>query len=290
MHDPYSVLGVPRDADVDSIRRAYRRLARTHHPDVNDAPEAETRFKEVGAAYAILSNPEKRRLFDRFGEAGLRAGGDPAQGSPHGQPFAGDFDDLLDSLFGGGRGHRGPMPGRDVKLRLTIGLLLAVTGGEAVAHVPQPRGRPEEVSIRVPAGVEDGARLRLPGRGHPPPAGGPCGDLIVEIRVAAHALLRRCGDDLELDLPITVLEALEGATVGAPTPTGDVRVGVPRGARNGQRLRLRGRGVQKPGSAGDLYLVLRVAAPDATDDPGVLAAARALEAAYRTPVRADLTL
>lgn len=287
MKDPYAVLGVPRDADADAIRKAYRGLARKHHPDVSDAPDAEARFKEISAAHALLSDPEKRQLYDRFGEAGLRAGGDPTRGGA-GAGFGGPgFDDILESLFGG---RRGPVSGQDVRMRTTVDLLTAVRGGEITVGVPQPHGPPNHLKVKVPAGLADGTRMRLRGQGRPPRGGGPCGDLLLEIAVAPHPLLRRHGDDLELDLPITVYEALTGATVTVPTPHGDVRVGVPAGARAGQRLRVKGRGVVRDDRAGDLFLVLRVAAPDPTEDPGVLAAAAALEPAYLRPVRADLTL
>lgn len=292
MKDPYTVLGVPRDADADTIRKAFRKLARKHHPDKSKAEDAEERFKEISAAHELLSDPEKRALYDRFGEAGLRAGGDPRRpGAGQGMP-PGGMEDILEALFGGGvrTGRRRTSRGANQRARLAIDLMTAIMGGERRLRVGRPGGRHESLTVKIPAGVGDGDTLRLRGQGHPPPGGGTCGDLHVQLRVRSHPLLRRRGDDLELDVPITVLESMEGGSATVPTPTGAVKLTIPRGARSGQRMRLRGRGVQRPGRPGDLYVILRVAAPEPTEDPGVLAAARALEQAYVQPVRQDLQL
>ena len=279
MRDPYSVLGVERGADAETIRKAFKKLARTWHPDVNKAPEAEARFKEVNAAYDLLGDEEKRKNFDRFGEASTRAGFDPNQA--HGFPFGGggiDVDDLLGSLFGAG--GRGPRRGQDQSIQLAVPFMDTVLGAKTSVTVLRPDGRRESLEVPVPAGARDGGRVRLKGQGLPPRGGGPCGDLIVELSVRAHPLLRRVDEaDLEMDLPVTVLEALEGATLTVPTPTGDVKVKIPARVRTGTRLRIKGRGVQRKGVAGDLYLVLRPEVPD-TDAAAAVEAARALEATY----------
>ncbi|HHO54666.1 MAG TPA: hypothetical protein ENK18_28265 [Deltaproteobacteria bacterium] len=295
MRDPYSVLGVDRRADADTIRKAYRKLARQWHPDINREPGAEERFKEINAAYEILGDVEKRRMWDRFGEASTRPGFDASrtrswQGAGQGPGFSGevDFEDLLGSFFGGGF-ERGPRRGSDQQLELTIDLLTTVRGGERSITIRRPDGRRETLNVPIPAGASDGGKVRLKGQGLPPRGGGPCGDLIVRLRVTEHPLLKRIDDDLELEVPITVLEAIRGGTITVPTPTGDIRLTLPAGVRSGTRMRVRGRGVQRRGAAGDLYVVIRPTVPASTD-PEVLTAAERIELAYTTDPRADLKL
>jgi DnaJ-class molecular chaperone len=295
MRDPYSVLGVPRNADADAIRKAYKKLARQWHPDVNKSSGAEERFKQINAAYDILGDETKRANFDRYGEASTRAGFDPRQaggfgGGMGGFDFGGgvDVDDLLGSLFGAG-GRSGPRRGRDQTLELHVDFMTVVLGGRPKVSVRRPDGRAESLDVPIPAGASDGGKVRLRGQGLPPRGGGPCGDLLVKLSVRPHPVLRRDGDDLEMDVPITVLEALQGASITVPTPTGDVKLKVPAGASSGTRMRIRGRGVQRKGRPGDLYLVLRPEVP-ATASDEVLAAARALEEAYDGDVRGELRL
>ncbi|MEZ4236005.1 MAG: DnaJ C-terminal domain-containing protein [Myxococcota bacterium] len=301
MPDPYQVLGVDRGADADTLRKAYRKLAKEWHPDVNKSPRAEQRFKEINQAYDILGDAEKRRLYDEFGEASTRTGFDPARARAYrrGRGFGGgglgggaggygggiDMEDLLGSMFGGERVRRGV----DQHLELTVDFMSTVLGGERVIHVRRPDGRSEQLKVPIPAGARDGGKVRLRGQGLPPRGGGPCGDLVVILRVLEHPHLRRDEDDLELEVPITVLEALQGASITVPTPTGDVRLTVPAGVRSGTRMRIPGRGIQKRGTPGDLYLILRPVVPE-TEDPAVLAAAETIERAYGGPVRGDLRL
>jgi curved DNA-binding protein len=294
MRDPYSVLGVSRGADQAEIRKAYKKLARQWHPDVNKAANAEDRFKEVNAAYDILGDEDKRKNFDRFGEASTRTGFDPnaaqGRGGFGGFDFGGgvDVDDLLGSLFGaraGGRPRRGP----DQSLDLTISFLESVTGVKKPMSLRRPDGRVEPLEIPIPAGAKDGGRVRLKGQGLPPRGGGPCGDLVVQLTVKPHPLLHRNGDDLELEVPVTFKEAMLGATITVPTPTGDVKVKVPAGVRSGTRLRVKGRGVQRRGTPGHLYLVLRPEVPDQTS-PELEALADATDALYSAPVRQKLVL
>lgn len=302
MNDPYRVLGVDRGADSDAIRKQFKKLARQFHPDVNKAPDAEDRFKEINTAYGILGDEDKRKAWDEFGEVSTRPGFDAEKARQYrqsgGNPFGrggvefefggGDMDDLLSSLFAGG-GVGGRMRrGQDVRAAMTVDFMTSILGGERELTVPRPNGSSDRIKVRIPPGVRDGGKLKIAGQGLPPRGGGPCGDLHLELSVPEHPNLRRVGDDLEMDLPLTVLEAMAGASITVPTPTGDVKVTVPAGSKVGQRLRLKGRGVQKS-VPGHLVLVLQPT-PPVSEDPEVLEAARKLEAAYTEDVRAGLTL
>lgn len=291
--NPYDVLGVPRDADDDTIRKAFRKAARKYHPDLNKAPGAEARFKAVNAAHDVLSDPEKRKLYDTFGEASTQPGFDPAAGRGfRGNPFAGqgfggnfqggqvDLGDLLGSMFGAGGGRARTRKAPEAEITLQLDLLEALRGGDREVTVRDATGGVRALRVPIPAGARDGGKVRLKASG----VGG--GDLIVHLRVAEHPILRRIGDDLEMDLPITVAEALRGGNIVVPTPGGDVRVTIPPNARAGARLRLRGRGPGREGGAGDLFLVLRVTVPEHSTD-AALAAADALEPLYGD-VRAGL--
>jgi curved DNA-binding protein len=273
--DLYEVLGVARSASADEIKRAFKKLARKHHPDVNpDDKAAEERFKELSFAADVLGDPEKRRRYDEFGHEGLAQGFDPEQarawkrwseGARHrpsgGAPGGPDLDDLLGELFGErGRGRRsGPRRGRDIESELTIDLLDAALGRELRIGLPE-RG---EVSVRIPRGAQDGDRVRLPGLGERGPAGGEDGDLYLTLHVREHAVLVRRGADLELELPVSIPELVRGAEVEVPTPDGVAAVKIPAGSPSGRRLRLRGKGGYARGSAqrGDLYLRLQAVLP-----------------------------
>ncbi|MEQ1505056.1 MAG: DnaJ C-terminal domain-containing protein [Myxococcota bacterium] len=312
MRDPYTVLGVDRGADADTVRKAYRRLAKEWHPDLNKAPRAEERFKEINTAYEIVGDAEKRKLWDEFGEASTKTGFDPARarafrgGGGGAGGFRGGFDgggaggidieELLGSMFGGadrggmGAGFdRGPRRGVDQTFELTVDFMTTVLGGERVISIRRPDGTSERLTVPIPAGARDGGKVRLRGQGLPPRGGGPCGDLVVVLRVLEHPHLRRDENDLELEVPITVSEALRGAAITVPTPTGDVKLTIPAGVTAGTRMRIKGRGVQKRGEPGDLYLVLRPTVP-ASADPEVLEAAERIERAYAEPVRSKLKL
>lgn len=309
--DPYRELGVARDADAGEIRQRFRTLAKQYHPDVNKDPGAEDRFKRISQAYEIIGDDDKRALWDEFGELSLRPGFDADQarrfsrsgmgGGGFGGGFGGggfggggfqdlfrgagggvNVEDLLGSMFGaGGRPQPRAAKGRDMDSEVEIDLLTAVTGGEISLRLPGQSGL---VQVQIPAGVKEGGKLRLQGKGYPPPGGGACGDLYLLLHIRPHPLYQRDGDDLTLEVPVTVLEAMEGTQLTVPTPTGEVRVTLP--PRAG-RLRLKGRGVQRPGKPGDLFLTTRVVPPD-LDDPAFIEAARALEAAYDGDVRARL--
>jgi DnaJ-class molecular chaperone len=310
---------VAKDADADAIRKAYRKLARQYHPDVNPGDQAaEDRFKEISEAYAVLSEPDKRRNYDEFGEVSLEGGFDAdaarrareafgarfGAGEPEGAgPFGGfegfggqtfEFGDLDDLL---GRLHRrrgaGGLRGGDVHAILELDFLEAARGGEkrVTIAVPDERGQPrtETITVRIPAGVADGGSIRLPGKGAPGLAGGPPGDLFAEIHVRPHPVFRREGRDLVVEVPVTVTEAVRGARVEVPTLEGRATVTVPPGTDAGRKLRLRGKGVPDPGGGapGDLYVIVRIVVPKGLDG-AARAALDALERFEPADPRKDL--
>ena len=271
MVDPYRILGVSRTADADTIRAAFRRLARKYHPDVSTAPNAEERFKQVSEAYAILSDPQRKQQHQRHGSRG------PAS-SPHGTNSAPDLQDLFHDLFGGKKKHARPSKGQHRRGELTLPFLDAVQGTTVTMTLDGPDVRNGRLQVKVPSGASNGDTLRIRGRGYPPRGGGPCGDLLVSLHVTPHPLLKRDGLHLEMPFPMTVLEALEGGVFDVPTPSGKVQANVPPGAHCGQRIRLKGRGVTKGNKKGDLFLIVRVEVPSPT--PESLEAARKLDAHY----------
>jgi DnaJ-class molecular chaperone len=274
MRDPYDVLGVQKTDSASAIRTAYRKLAKKHHPDVNPGkPEAAETFKEITAAYDILSDADKRARFDR-GEIDAAGNEVPPQ-----RPFYRDSDPAgrgkyqadvspedLDSIFahafggsgffrpgaGGGGGQRFTARGADAHYTLTVGFLDAANG--TTRRITLPEGR--TLDVRIPAGVHDGHILRLKGQGMPGLGGGPAGDALVEIAIAPHPLFRREGDDIIIELPVTVQEAILGATLEVPTIKGSVRLTVPPNSGTGTRLRLRGRGIGQGHQFVQLHVVL----------------------------------
>ncbi len=317
--DLYEILGVPRTATAEEIKKAYRRLAKKHHPDVNPGNKAaEEKFKEASAAFEVLSDEKRRKLYDEFGADALRTGFDEKraeeyrrwkrQGAPQGgMPFdfgdfrtvnvgdmgSFDFGSIFGDLFGGGaargraHGRRAPFqtPGADALATVEIPLRDAVLGAERDLRV---EGR--TLRVKIPPGVGDGSRIRLAGQGGPGAGGGPAGDLFLEVKVTRHPHVRREGKDLFLDLPVTVPEAVSGAEVRLPTFEGPVSLRVPRGAQSGMRLRLRGKGLPdvKGGPRGDLYAVVQVVLPQASD--AVEQAVRPLAALYEGDPRAGISL
>jgi curved DNA-binding protein len=287
--DLYAALGVSRTASDDEIRKAYRRLARRHHPDVNPGDKkAEDRFKEISFAYDVLSDPEKRTRYDEFGMQGLQPGFDPEQArafrrwqegasrSPGRESFEAfgeevDLDELLSRLGGlGGLGgferggfRGGALRGRDAHAEVEVDFLDAALGREVRVEIAG-RGT---LRVRVPPGAGEGTRVRLAGQGEPGPGNGPAGDLYLRLRVRPHPFFRREGDDLSLDLPVTVPELVLGAEVPVPTPEGTASVRIPPHARPGQRLRLRGKGAARraAGGRGDLYVRLVAELPEGRD-------------------------
>lgn len=289
--DYYEVMGVGRDATQDDIKRAYRKLARKYHPDVNKASDAETHFKELGEAYAVLKDPEKRAAYDELGE-NWQSGQDfrPPPDWGAGFEFSGSgFDgpgdaahsDFFDALFGSGsragfdaaasRGFQAR--GEDHHARVLIDLTDAYDGATRNISLRTPEldatGRvvtkDRTLNVNIPKGVRQGQRIRLSGQGSPGHGGGKAGDLYLEIEFRPHPFYKADGKNIHLDLPVTPWEAALGATVKVPTPAGAVDLKIPAGARNGQRLRLKARGIPAK-SPGDFYVILSITLPPADSD------------------------
>lgn len=282
--DYYNILGVARDATKDDIKRAYRKLARKYHPDISKEANAEEKFKEVGEAYEVLKDPEKRAAYDRLG-SGWKAGEEfrPPPGWEGGFEFGGGgftggdtsaFSDFFSSLFGGGLGGFGRQQsgfwsrGQDHYARVMIDLEDAFHGATRSISLQIPKvdekGRvfrtQKTLNVRIPKGIKPGQHIRLAGLGSPGMQGGKPGDLLLEVAFVPHRLFRVEGANLYMNLPIAPWEAALGATVKVPTPTGKVDLKVPAGSETGRKLRLKGRGI--PGNTpGDLYVVLQIVTP-----------------------------
>lgn len=293
----YEVLGVAKDAKPDAIRSAYRKLARKHHPDVNPGDKkAEERFKKIATAYEVLSDDKRRAAYDEFGEESLQGGFDADKAREYAKwqrvrqqqrptGFEGgpvEFD--LSELFGGGR-RGGPRRGRDLHATVELGLRDALRGAEVSLEIPDQG----TVRVRIPPGADTGSTIRVPGKGSPGAGGAPAGDLVIETEVRPHPHLRREGLDLHLTLPVTLEEAYNGASIDVPTFEGAIVLKIPPRSQNHAKLRLRGKGVARKETRGDLIVELDVRMPDKPDD-ALAEALRASRAAYSVPVREELKL
>lgn len=267
MRDPYTVLGIERSASADAVKKAYRRLAKKHHPDLHagDKRAAET-IKEINAAYDLLSDPAKRARFDR-GEIDANGAEQRAysyhEGGDGGSPFSRDFgaDDIFADLFGRGKRQSGRMRGSDLRASLEVSFLDAALG--ARRRVMRD-GR--SLDVVIPPGTENGQTLRLKGQGGAGLGGGPAGDMFFEIRVLPHPRFQRDGEDIVMDLPITLAEAALGAKVTVSLLEGKVALNIPKGANTGTKLRVRGKGIpRRDGSRSDVYVVLSVMMPPDVD-------------------------
>src|SRR6266851_2556220 len=297
MRDPYEVLGVPRGASAAAIKNAYRKLAKKHHPDNNkNDPKSAARFSEINSANEIIGDEDKRKQFDR-GE--IDAEGKPRfQGFPGGDPRArrgpggfethtfrtgaagpggvggGGFEDILNSMFGGAAA-RGARPGGgntfefdtggialdlDLNVTMTVSLEEAVKGAEKRVRLPTGK----ELDVKIPAGVASGQQIRLKGQGETAPGHRP-GDLLITVSIAPHPFFKVDGSDLRVDLPITLYEAVLGGKVRVPTLGSAVELSIPKNTSSGRTFRLKGKGLPKPGAAGDLYVTTRIILPDGND-------------------------
>jgi DnaJ-class molecular chaperone len=332
--DFYKLLEVAADASPEEIQKAYRRLARKYHPDLNpDDKSAQQKFKDIQNAYDVLNDPEKRKMYDQFGPDFHRMGGDPFGGGaypggggaypggggaypggggeadyekyfrgggagPQGGFGFGSLDELLKQFGGGARtGGRGrgqtaspATQGADLRTELAVPFQTAALGGTAALNVVRG-GKEETIQIKIPPGVTSGKKMRLRGQGNPGSFGGPNGDLIVLLHVAPHPHFRRNGNNLELSLPISLKEAIMGATVDVPTPNGTVALKIPPGSSGGRRLRIRGQGaLSSSGPPGDLYVELQIRLPERLLEseqrsPELQNALDQLDSMYREPMR-----
>jgi len=297
--DYYEILGVKKDASEEELKKAYRNLAKKFHPDKHKGDkDAENKFKEISEAYAVLSDREKREQYDRLGREAFGPGGaNPFAGFDFSQFMGGgargrraggggkrggsiDFTDIFGDLFGGGGFESGPSRGGDVQAETTIDLRDAIHGSTLELRVAS-----ERVKVKIPEGIADGQTLRVRGKGGPGEQGGPAGDLHLIVRVRPHPLFERRGDDIHIDLPITVGEAIRGAEIEAPTVHGPVRMRIPPGTQTGRTLRLTGKGVKKKsGGAGDQYCRIQIIVPPTAPAEAI----DAIEGGYVDNPRASL--
>jgi DnaJ-class molecular chaperone len=294
MRDPYDVLGVSKKASEAEVKKAFRNLAKKHHPDTKGGDaSSQKKFQEISAAYEIVGDKDKRAKFDageidaggnprgfdpgagggpfRRGGGGGGGGAGPGdfhftwnnQGGEEASGFSADdlFSDLLGGLGGGRGGRQQPRQGQDFSVAVTVSFEEAARGGER--RVMLPNG--EQIDVKIPPGLKDGQQIRLKGRGGAGRKGGPAGDVLMQVSVAPHPFFTRDGNDLRMELPITLQEAVLGAKVSVPTLTGTVSLSIPAGSNTGGTLRLKGKGIPAT-TPGDLYVTLTVTLPDKPDD------------------------
>jgi len=293
--DYYAILGIGRNASEEDIKKAWRRVAREYHPDVNKATGAQNKFAEAQAAYEVLSDKEKRTMYDRYGHAGVGSGqrghgpGGSRQGGvrsaqwdstgPGGFDFSAggqggnvDVSSIFDELFGmGGAGGPGqqpqqsqpaPVKGHNITHEIAITFNTAISGGTETLRM-SINGQSTQIDVTIPRGIESGSKLRITGKGHPGQTGGDAGDLIITVKVGGHPWFKRDGQDILLDVPVTLAEAMLGASILVPTLHDQVTIRVPAGMSHGMKLRIPDHGVENSkGKRGNFYAVLKVIIPD----------------------------
>lgn len=293
--DYYKELGVSRSATEEEIQKAYRKLARKYHPDLHanksdkEKEEAKQKFQQIQHAYDVLNDAEKRKMYDQFGAnyEQMGAAGNPFQGG--GNPF-GQMDVDFSQIFGGAGGQQGapggfeeilrqfssggqagpqsrrqakpqPVPGQNMEYEITVPFHVAVLGGEHVVSLRKQDGTTDSITVKIPAGIESGKKIRLRGQGQPGAHGGSPGDLLIKVNVTQHPVYKRQGFNLSVELPITVVEAVDGAKIDLPTPHGTVTVTVPAGTSSGKLLRLKGMGIKTDQVSGDLLAEVQIHIP-----------------------------
>jgi DnaJ-class molecular chaperone len=289
--DYYRILGVDRSASDEELQTAYRDLARKYHPDLNpDDASAKEKFQQVQRAYEVLNDSKKRKMYDKFGSDFESVGNAGGPGGPGGAwrqapgGFApedvdlsellggqGGFADLFKQFTGGrarsgrgtGRAASRTQRGRDLRHEITVPLQTVVKGGEVQVTLRRSDGRNETITVKIPPGIEDGKKIRLRGQGEPGTAGRKPGDILITVRVKPHPSFRCRGTDLEVDVPITLDEAITGAKVDVPTPHGTITLTIPPGSSSGKKLRAKGMGIPgRNGNAGDLFAIVQIVLPE----------------------------
>jgi len=315
--DYYKTLGVSRDASQEEIEKAYRKLARKYHPDMNpDDQTAKKKFQQIQAAFDMLSDPQKREMYDRYGSSFETMGAGGPRGAPtwHAGPgFNFSFEDLDFGQFfgdrfgaeagegpggifgqferGGGRARKrsaGPRRGNDLHAEVEIPFATSINGGEVSLDIHCPSGKGGALNVKIPPGIEDGKKIRLRGQGEPAAGGGVPGDLLLTVRVTPHPCFQRRGNHLHVKLPVTLSEAALGAKVDVPTPRGTVALRIPPGTSSAAKLRIKGHGVASAnGPAGDLFAEVQIVLPDTLDEAS-RKAIRQLDDRYSHDPRANL--
>ena len=285
--DYYRTLGIERGAPASEIQRAYRDLARKFHPDMNpDDKSAKEKFQAVQKAYEVLSDPEKRQMYDRFGSDFENAAGGPQgwqtrhQGGETidlsdilgGGAGGGGFSDFFRQFTGGAGRSAGPRAatrnrrGADIEHALEVPFRSAIVGGQAQVTVRRSGGKTETLNVKIPVGIEDGKKIRLRGQGEPSPTGGESGDILITVRVSAHPYYSRSNNDLIVKVPVSLAEAALGGSVDVPTPKGTIALKIPEGTSSGKRLRIKGHGVETKEKTGDLLAEIEIVLPANLDD------------------------
>lgn len=288
--DYYDILGVSKTASEAEIKKAYLKLARKNHPDANPHDKkAKERFQEIQKAYDVVGDEKKRAQYDQLGGAYEQfeqggagpnpfAGGSPFQGFDFSQSYGGGempqgggspFEEIFKQFTGGGGGRRGarrapPRRGADIQHELTVPFRTAVLGGEARLAIRRGSGNVENLNVKIPAGIEDGKRIRLSGQGDAGSGGEP-GDLYIQVHIDDHPYFRRKGNDLEVKVPVTLAEAALGAKVDVPTPKGEIVLTIPKGTSSGKRIRVKGHGIATSHGVGDLFAEVQVMLPEKMD-------------------------
>lgn len=267
--DYYKTLGVDRNASDKNIQKAYRDLARKYHPDMNpDDASAKRKFQEVQQAYDVLSDDQKRAKYDQFGadfeqlgggRSPFRGGGDIDIESIFGGMGGGGFDQFFN--FGGGQPQSRPQKGQNLELKKDIPFATAITGGQFTVDALAPDGKRKPVTVKVPAGIKQGKKIRVRGYGQPGQSGGPSGDLLIKINICEHPNYTRAGRDLELEVPITLAEAIRGTTIEIPTPYSTIELKIPPGIQSGKKIRVPQHGVSHKSGRGNLYVTIQITIP-----------------------------